>query len=383
MENYLGIILPAFLTISIGFSLLINWLLLRFSRNLGMRNLNKNEEIRWSSTRKPALGGISFFISFLLAFSMAGVMQPSFIGPFNLKLIGVAASCSLAFLLGLADDAYNTNPLVKFMGQLTCAFILISSGIYIPVTGLDSVDFIVTTIWVIGMMNSINMLDNMDGITTSISGLIVIGVLSIVFIKGAPTDITGLLMMVGVLGGLIGFLFFNWNPSKMYMGDTGSMFLGVFLASISMMSIWGERNPEGGVLQIKQFVIPMLIFMVPLIDTTTVTIRRLMRRQSPFVGGRDHITHHLAYNGLKDWQVALLLIAIAVVSDFIALLPYFGWIEWNLVYTIVCIAYALVLFTVIQIVYNRGTFKKAVKDIREGKERKSNRQIGKVRKISG
>jgi UDP-GlcNAc:undecaprenyl-phosphate GlcNAc-1-phosphate transferase len=83
--------------------------------------------------------------------------------------MGIMAASSLGFILGLADDAYNTNPLVKFIGQLSCAFILILSDVYINVTGVPAIDFAVTVLWVIGLMNSINMLDNMDAITTSIS----------------------------------------------------------------------------------------------------------------------------------------------------------------------------------------------------------------------
>ncbi|MEI6311539.1 MAG: MraY family glycosyltransferase [Bacteroidota bacterium] len=355
MEHFRLIVYIVLFILSFGFSVLINWLFLKYYRNFGIRNESEDiKEIRWSSTKKPALGGISFFISFLLSFSMLGIIPDTIINtvnPFNIKLLGVAGASCLGFIIGLADDAYNTNPLVKLIGQFTCAFILIATGVVLPISNLDSINFIFTTVWVIGLMNSINMLDNMDGISTSISASIIIGIFTFLFTKNLiSNDICFLL--IGVLASLLGFLLFNWNPSKMYMGDTGSMFLGVFLASISILSIWNERDPYGGNFQVRQFVIPMLLFIIPLIDTTTVTIRRLLRRQSPFVGGRDHITHHLAFLGLKDNYVAMILLALSLIS--IPIVIIFTKIDWQLPHTIIAFVYFFGLFGVIQYLYNKG-----------------------------
>ena len=355
MEYFQLIVLAILFIISFGFSVLINWLLLKFYRNFGIRkDENEVEEIRWASTRKPALGGISFFIAFLVSFSLLGIIPNNIIdnnNPFNIKLLGIAGACSLGFLIGLADDAYNTNPLVKLIGQFTCAFILIASGVVLPISDFEAINFIFTTIWVIGLMNSINMLDNMDGISTSISASIILGIFTFLYTKNMLTnDIS--FMLIGVFASLIGFLLFNWNPSKMYMGDTGSMFLGVFLAALSILTIWGERDPYGGTFQVRQFVIPMLLFIVPLVDTTTVTIRRLMRRQSPFVGGRDHITHHIAFLGVRDSNVALILLGLSLISIPIVLL--YITIEWKLIHTIFAFVYFFSIFTILQLIYNKG-----------------------------
>lgn len=363
MEHFQIIVLAILFIISFGFSVLVNWLLLKFYRNFGIRkNENEVEEIRWASTRKPALGGISFFIAFLVSFSLLGIIPNNIIetnNPFNIKLLGIAGACSLGFLIGLADDAYNTNPLVKLIGQFTCAFILIASGVVIPITEIEAINFIFTTIWVIGLMNSINMLDNMDGISTSISASIILGIFSFLYTKNMLSNDVSFLL-IGVFASLVGFLLFNWNPSKMYMGDTGSMFLGVFLAALSTITIWNERDLSGGSFQIKQFVIPMLLFIIPLIDTTTVTIRRLMRRQSPFVGGRDHITHHIAFLGVKDSNVAIILLVLSLISIPFVLL--YITIDWQLIHTIFAIVYFISLFVVIQIVYNKGAKKNKVKE---------------------
>lgn len=356
MDNqYLIAFLASFLLISALFSFLINWLFLKFSFNLGARDSSDINQVRWASNVKPAIGGISFFIVFLISISVIGTLPRQSNYMLDKHLIGIIASCCLGFILGLADDAYNTNPLAKFIIQLSCAFILIISDVYIRISGNPAFDFIITTFWVIGLMNSINMLDNMDAITTTISMSIIIGLISVVAISGNELSAFYLVMLVGVFGSLCGFLYFNWNPAKVYMGDTGSQFLGVFLAATSIMFFWDFRDAGSSeLIQLKQFVVPMLFFIVPLIDTMTVTFRRLMRKQSPFVGGKDHITHHLAYLGLSDNMVALILISISLFSLPFVSLIITGIIPWTWVVTFSSFAYFAVVFIIIQIVYNAG-----------------------------
>lgn len=353
--SYLVPFLALFFVISAFFSFLINWLFLKFSFNLGGRGQGEVTQVRWSSNVKPAIGGISFFIVFLISISVIGTLPRETSYLFDKRLIGIIASSSLGFILGLADDAYNTNPLAKFIAQLSCAFILIISDVYIHVTGNPAFDFALTTMWVIGLMNSINMLDNMDAITCSTSMSIIAGLIAVIAVTQPGVNTFYLVMLVGVFGALTGFLYFNWNPSRIYMGDTGSQFLGVFLASTSILFFWNFKD-EGSTefLQLKQFVVPMLLFIVPLIDTTTVTIRRLMRRQSPFVGGKDHITHHLAYLGLPDRWVAITLILISLTSIPLALAVILQLVPWTWMVTLAAFAYFAVLFTVIQILYNIG-----------------------------
>lgn len=333
---------------------MMNWLFLKFSKSLGVRNNDELNQVRWSTDVKPSLGGLSFFMVFLIAIAAAGFLPSSSDNFFqDQKLLGVIAATTLGFIIGLADDSYNTNPLVKFIGQLTCAFILIFSNLYIVATGNPAIDYFVTILWVVGLMNSINMLDNMDAITTTAS--IVILLAAMAFLLLIPTPFPALVLIVcAVLGALFGFLFFNWNPAKMYMGDTGSQFLGVFLAAISIFLFWNERNDTSGMIQIRQFVLPLLIFTVPLMDTLTVFIRRLMRKQSPFVGGKDHTTHQLVFFGFTERQTAWILITIAAVSGTLAVLLYINVIPWTLLTTILAFAYFFLVFGVMQIVYNIG-----------------------------
>lgn len=343
-----------FFLIAIFFSVLINFLILRFTRNLGMRDMQEaGEQIRWSSESKPSLGGFSFYIVFLISIAVLGIAPMDGNEYFSKELIGLLVASSLGFLLGLADDAYNTNPLVKFIGQFTCASLLILTGFTIEATNIAELNYLLSMLWVIGLMNSINMLDNMDAITTSVSISILLGAVLLILLDGHINN-HYLIIILGVLGSLIGFLFFNWHPSKMYMGDTGSQFLGVLLAGISMLFFWNFRSNNIEFFELRQFIIPALLFIVPLIDTTTVFIRRLARKQSPFVGGKDHITHHLAYLGLSDRWVAVTLLLISLLSIPLVYLVYKNFEDWKFQYTLFAIAYCLVLFIVFQLLYNKG-----------------------------
>lgn len=342
------------LVFSICISLVLNWILLKFSKTLGVRNRNSNvQQIRWAAQEKPALGGISFFLVFLISVSIAGFLPENNNDIFyNQKLIAIIAATTVGFIIGLADDAYNTNPLVKFIGQFTCAFILILGNLYIEATGNMAIDYFITTLWVVGLMNSVNMLDNMDAVTTTASLTILVSILYI--LSSGQTETASVVLIIGVIGALIGFLYFNWNPAKIYMGDSGSQFLGVFLAAASILTIWNERTDFSGIIQLKQFVLPLLIFTVPLMDTLTVTVRRLMRKQSPFVGGKDHTTHQLVFFGFSERQTAIILIAIGILSGSLACLLYTGVIPWTFTTTILSFIYFFVVFGIMQVIYNIG-----------------------------
>ena len=250
---------------SIVFSFLINRLFLKFSNTLGTKNNNEGNIIRWSSTSKPAMGGISFYILFLASVASYSV----FFAPeetalnYNPKFVGLLLSMALGFLVGLADDAYNTRPILKFSVQVLCAIVLIATDIYIHVFDSTILNYALTVLWVVGIMNSINMLDNMDGITTIVSMSILITIIVMIWLEHDFNNIH-LIVLVGVLASLIGFLYFNWHPSKMYMGDTGSQFLGVFLSSMGILYFWNDfYHPTATIAVSKQFLLAIIAFIMP------------------------------------------------------------------------------------------------------------------------
>lgn len=337
-----------FFVLSIAFSVMINGVMLRFTKTLGIRQ--PDNMIRWATTAKPSIGGISFYILFLISASVYAIFRFNDQDEFNLPLIGLILSASCGFLLGLADDAYNTVPSLKFAGQLICSIILVSTGITINLTGQFAVDALFTVLWVIGIMNSVNMLDNMDGITTSISLSIIAAGLYFMLLNHTFFSVLTFLM-IGVSGSLLGFLVYNINPSKMYMGDTGSQFLGVFLAGLSIILFWNHRQIDVAGLQFKQFIIPILSFTIPIMDTATVFIHRLRRGQSPFVGGRDHTTHHLAYHGFKDRQVFYILFALSILLNGFAIIAFVYFNSITSMGTFIILMSYIILFLIVQFVY--------------------------------
>lgn len=295
-----------------AFSLLINSILLRFVKTLGTKN-QPNAVVRWSAETKPAIGGLSFFIVFLLTICIYSIIfDPAYIFD-SIPFLGLLTASTLGFIMGLTDDAYNTRPVLKFLVQVLCGIILLQTGTRIDLFDSYALNSLLTVIWVVGIMNSINMLDNMDGISATVSGFIFVAVLGTLIIKGGFMHVD-FLVFIGLLAAMAGFLFFNWHPSSMYMGDTGSQFLGVALAYAGIKYCWNITPVDSAHNAWLGVAALVLVFILPLADTITVTINRLLRAQSPFVGGKDHTTHNLSYLGLTDKTIALIYSLIAAIS---------------------------------------------------------------------
>ncbi|HZG01790.1 MAG TPA: MraY family glycosyltransferase [Chitinophagales bacterium] len=350
---YAYLVYTGFFVLAAIFSAMINGLFLKFSTTLGIRQADNIKIVRWASTAKPAVGGISLYILFLISATVYSLFEFSGKDVFNLPLMGLIASCSLGFLVGLADDAYNTVPSLKFAGQLICAIVLVSTGIVIDLTDSFALNALFTVLWVVGIMNSINMLDNMDGIAAVVSIAIMTGCLAVLALSDRFFTVQTF-MLIGVIGGLVGFLVYNFNPARIYMGDTGSQFLGVLLAGISIMLLWNNREPGVGGFQFKQLVMPALAFVMPVMDTATVFLHRLRRGQSPFVGGKDHTTHHLAYIGFTDRGVFYMLGGLAFVCNALMAMAFGLFDRVTSVTTFVALMGLVILFLVIQFFYLRA-----------------------------
>jgi UDP-GlcNAc:undecaprenyl-phosphate/decaprenyl-phosphate GlcNAc-1-phosphate transferase len=329
----------------IGFSIVVNAILLKFSRTLGIRD-NTTTIIRWSSVSKPSLGGITFFIVFLITLTTYSLLIPVSDNYGNKWILCMVLVTALGFTMGLADDAYNTKPILKLAAQALCGAIMYLSGIYIQTTPWEWLNILLTIIWVIAIMNSINMIDNMDAIATSVSaGIVMILMLCVYFREGL--DSFDFLILLGLLGSLLGFLFHNWHPSKMFMGDTGSQFLGVLLAYFGIKYFWNAVDVNQEVIQAKQFTMVLTGFGITLIDTAIVVINRLLKGKSPFVGGKDHTTHHLSYLGLSDSQVAMIFAGLSTISIFFAIIQIRIIDEWTHPITIAFWSYYFVVFLVL------------------------------------
>ena len=338
------ILYTLFLIIAVTFSLMINALFLRFFKTLGIRNNLDGTIIRWGAMSKPSIGGITFYIMFLLSLASYSILFEPSQDAYQLGFVGLLLSSGTGFLIGLADDAYNTKPWLKFGVQLLSGLILISTGISIHIFSSDLLNYTVTLFWVVGIMNSINMLDNMDGITSIVSIGIILNTIYIIIHNDDIVNMH-LLVLIGVLASLVAFLRFNWHPSKMYMGDTGSQFLGVFLATMGIIYFWNDPYSSEAPATGKLLAGTIMTFILPILDTTVVVVNRLSAGKSPFVGGKDHTTHSLAILGLSDSQVSFVFVGLALLSLLMNVLieEFVG--EWNYSASIFFLSYFVILLS--------------------------------------
>ncbi|MBK8808832.1 MAG: undecaprenyl/decaprenyl-phosphate alpha-N-acetylglucosaminyl 1-phosphate transferase [Bacteroidales bacterium] len=299
--------------VSIVLSATLLYFMLRKNSLKRLKKKNDKGE-RWATQTKPIFGGVIFFAAFLLSIFISFIFTKVPIFEVSIIVLCVA----LAFFMGFWDDTKNSHPMGKFLVQLLIALILILSDIYIKVSPNPIINYSLTIFWVVSLMNSLNMLDNMDAITASVSATIVF---SLIFYDVVVLDSINYFtfLLIGVFGALLAFLFWNWNPSKLYMGDNGSQFIGAFLAIAGILYFWKPSTLSVDPANIKEVFIIILAFIVPISDTATVTINRLLVGKSPFVGDRNHTTHNLFYLGLSEKAVALLLISISVLGNILAI----------------------------------------------------------------
>lgn len=348
--NYI-ILYITFFTGLFLFTLLFNSLLLKFVSTLGIHN-SKQKKIRWSNNFKPSVGGITFFIVFLLSNLIFPFFSPEYSSNLFLsspQFIGILSTVSLAFIMGLSDDAYDTNPLLKFSVQILYALILIWSNIYINIFQSLLLNYIITIIWVLSIMNAINLLDNMDAIATITSIFIILTFITILYLKKDFLSYD-FFILVSILTALIAFLNYNWHPSKMFMGDTGSQFLGIVLSIFSIKCIWNDADAIN--IQAKnQFFQAIakiiVVFAIPVIDTSSVVINRILSGKSPFIGGKDHTTHHISYLGFNDFKVAIIYTLISITS-FITFL-FIQLKEWKNSLFLFAISYFFIIFIILYI----------------------------------
>ena len=264
----------------------------------------KPKSDRWHKRPTAMLGGIAIFLA------TTGVYLV-FV-PLTRDSLVVVGGSAFLFLVGLVDDILSIRPYQKLIGQLIGAGILVLSGLKLPLTGFEVIDIWLTVFWVVGITNAINLLDNMDGLAAGISAIAAIS-LAINFAANGLTN--ELLLSSAFIGALIGFLFFNFNPASIFMGDCGSMFIGFLLSGSVLLNQVGGRSR--GIVAI--LAVPVLVLFVPIFDTTFVTVLRKLWGRRASQGGRDHTSHRLVALGLSERSAVLMLYAFAVVAGGLSL----------------------------------------------------------------
>lgn len=211
----------------------------------------------------------------------------------------------IMFGLGIFDDIKPIAPPPKFIIQLIAAGIVIYFSDFIHFFPWPIANIVLTFLWLVGITNAINLLDNMDGLAGGVS-MIAAGILSYYFWQEGSHSL--LIVSLSLAGAIFGFLLFNFPPAKIFMGDSGSMLLGFTLAALAIVKHRQASNV------FATMGVPILIFLIPILDTSLVTITRLMRGQSPAQGGTDHTSHRLIAFGLSERQAVLFMYGIALLA---------------------------------------------------------------------
>ena len=229
----------------------------------------------------PYLGGLAVYFSFIL--TMALVFD------FDQRVLGLLLAGTILVLLGLIDDFGVLGVWPKFMGQGFATFVLIKSDIAIHIGVLpDWANMGLTVVWLVGMTNAINIIDIMDGLAAGTSLVAACCLLVVAFLNGQAQIA---LMTATLMGSLAGFLRYNAHPAKIFLGDTGSLFIGMMLGSLAMVGKYDTHNSIG-------YLSPLLILIVPIFDTAYVMILRLLKGRSPFRGSPDHFALRLRRTGM-------------------------------------------------------------------------------------
>jgi UDP-GlcNAc:undecaprenyl-phosphate GlcNAc-1-phosphate transferase len=280
--------------------------------------LAKPKDDRWHKNPTPMFGGIAIFVSVAIII----VLYLFFVPPRPEEILNhdrdylwvVLAASAFLFAVGLVDDIFHAKPYQKLIGQVMGAAFVIYYGLSLPWTGSATVNMVITIFWLIGITNAINLLDNMDGLSAGIASISSI-FLAISFI--ASQQPTQALMLAVFAAALLGFLVYNSNPASIFMGDCGSMFIGFFLASMSLMSAaHGGRSRSF----LPVLAVPILILFIPIFDTILVTVLRKLSGRSVRVGGRDHASHRLVALGMSERHAVWMLYGFAGLSGLLALL---------------------------------------------------------------
>ena len=228
----------------------------------------------------PLLGGVAIYLAFIVALVLLGDRF------YVHQVAGIILGATLVSFLGLWDDRRGLSPWIKLVGQLLAAGVLVLTGVRISVLPWAWLNIAVTLLWVVGITNAMNLLDNMDGLSGGIAAIA--AAFFLLFAAMSKQYLVGALA-AALLGACAGFLFYNLNPASIFMGDTGSLFLGFTLAAVGIKL----RFPDNSAF--VTWMVPVLVLAVPIFDTTLVIISRLRRGLNPLTTpGKDHLSHRLA-----------------------------------------------------------------------------------------
>ncbi|PTY81782.1 undecaprenyl-phosphate alpha-N-acetylglucosaminyl 1-phosphate transferase [Heyndrickxia sporothermodurans] len=295
-------------------SVLVTPLIGRLAIKLGITDKPNNRKVHKKNI--PLIGGVAIFISFLVGyFILRPVPQES---DAVVHVSGIFIGSFIILITGILDDKYELSPKLKLLGQILAALAVVVWGgveltkINLPFGGILYFGYFsipLTIFWIVAITNAINLIDGLDGLAAGVSSIALITISGMAIIMGD--------MFVAIVGGILlastlGFLIYNFHPAKIFMGDTGALFLGYMIAVLSLL---GFKN-----ITFISLVIPVIILGVPLSDTFFAIIRRFLNKQPFSSADKSHLHHCLLRVGFSHRQTVLVIYAIAALFGLAAII---------------------------------------------------------------
>lgn len=306
LNQYHWIFLAAF-----GLALLLTPLAIRVAPKIGAVDIPKDDR-RMHTKIMPRFGGSAIYLATVAAMLI-------FL-PKNTQLLGVIGAGTLMFLMGILDDLRGLPAKIKLLGQILCAFILFQFSVRISFIANPfgdgyyffpwALSLLVTVIWIVGITNTINLIDGLDGLAAGISVLASVTIAYAAFLNGR-TEIS--MAMLALAGGALGFLPYNFHPARIFMGDAGSLFLGFMLAGISVMGPMKSAT-------LLATLVPMFVLALPIFDTAFAILRRMINKRPIMEADKRHLHHRIMSIGLGQKRTVLTLYCISGVMGVAAIL---------------------------------------------------------------
>lgn len=306
MINYTDLAIAFFIALIAAF--LLTYPVKKFANKFGAVDRPNHRKIHTIVT--PRLGGLAIFLGVLLG---ALYLQPR-----HEHLPEIILGAVVIVITGALDDRYTLRPVIKLSGQLIAASFLISSGLIIdritlPIIGVVDLGFVsvlVTVLWVVGITNAINLIDGLDGLATGVS---TIALTSMFIMALIDVQIMAASLCIVLIGANLGFLYHNFYPAKIYMGDSGSNFLGYAIAVVSMLGLF--KN-----IALFSFIIPIIVLAVPIFDTLFAIVRRACNKENIMLADNKHIHYQLLATGFSHRKTVLIIYAFSALFGTMAIL---------------------------------------------------------------
>lgn len=302
---------------------------IRFARKVGALDIPK-ESRKIHKKPMPRLGGLAVIAGFaisviylLIVMTIEGTIDLFGQDQYYIKLAGFFIGMIILGLFCFMDDLKNINPFIKLIGQILAAIVVTLSGIQITRVSIPFFDtifpeqivsIIITVIWIVGITNAINLIDGLDGLSSGVSLISCISLLIIFALNGSP--LISILLVTALAGAILGFLPYNFNPARTFLGDTGSNFLGY---TLSIISILGMAKTYTAIVIIA----PLIVFAIPLLDTTLAIIRRIIKTKSlkgVFKADKEHLHHKIMKRGYSQKQAVLILYGLSATFGMFAII---------------------------------------------------------------